>query len=70
MVKSIEEEVLRTLSEMYQEIGFPLTAEGVANRLGCSKWTALRHLQTNQEKVSSEIGYGGIRFFKPRETKK
>lgn len=66
---SIEDDVLETFFEMYKEIELPLTAEGVAVRVGCSKWTALHHLQANQEKVSSTIGAYGRWLFTPRKEK-
>lgn len=64
---NMENAVLKAFYDMYKERGMPISAAGVACRVGCNNHTALKHLKANQEKVSSKAGLYGEWFFTPRE---
>ena len=65
--ESMENAVINALMDMYKERGMPISAAGVASRVGCTSSTALRHLKSNQEKFQSKPGLYGEWFFTPRE---
>lgn len=66
MRPNLEDTVLEAFFDMYKERCMPVSAKSVAVRVGCTRATALRHLRTNQERLSSNIGWGGEWFFAPK----